>query len=421
MALTPQMRQSINLLGMSSKDLSEYIDSILTKNPFLQKLIDEKKSEKYRKSSGLRADGDAYDHVAGTAQPENPRFTLISQMKITGLDKETLKIAEYLIFEMDENGYITVDPEAAAADLSVEMEEVERCISLIQHMEPAGIGARDVRECLLLQLERSGKKDSLEHNIVSGFLADLARNDIEKIAASLSAEKDKVKDAISHIKRLNPRPASTILSTKTTAVTPELVAKVGAKVLLELNRACTPRLKIYNPYENEMNIVKDDETRKFLKENIDLAKGLLDNLKRREDTICKVAKYILDFQKEAISKDKPLKTLTLKDVATALSFHPSTVSRAMSNKYIQVNNKVLAINSLLSHGIKKENGELTSKALIKNRIAELVKSENRSSPLNDSDIETALKQEGIIIKRRTVAKYRQALKILPTSLRKKLS
>jgi len=421
MVLTPQMRQSINLLGMSSKDLSEYIESILTKNPFLQKLIDEKKSEKYRKSAGIKVDSDMESSIGGTAQPENPRFNLISQLKIYGLEKDTLKIAEYLIFEMDENGYISVESETVAADLSVDPEDVEECVSIIQKMEPAGIGARDIRECLMLQLERMGKENSLEHAIAAGFLTDVARNDVDKIANSLGASTDKVREAISYIRKLNPRPASTILSKTSQAITPELVAKVGrSSVLLELNRDCTPRLKIYNPYENEMNIVKDDETRKFLKENIDLAKGLLDNLRRREDTICKVAKYILDFQKDALCKKEPPKTLTLNDVAKALNFHPSTVSRAISNKYIQLNDKVVSINSLLSHGIKNETGEFTSKASVKNRIAEFVKHEDLSNPLKDCEIETALNKEGIIIKRRTVAKYRQALKILPASLRKKV-
>ncbi len=289
-------------------------------------------------------------------------------------------------------------------------------------MEPAGLGARDIRECLLIQLERSGKKDSPEYKIARDFLPEVARMDIDRISSEMDISAKEVRDAIAQIKKLNPRPASTILSKDAQAVIPELLADIkDSKVRLELNRDSLPRLKIYNPYENQMDIVKDEETRKFLKENIDLAKGLLDNLKRREDTICKVTQYILDFQKEALSKEKPPRTLTLNDVAKALNFHPSTVSRAISNKYIQLNSKVVSIGSLLSHGIKNENGELTSKASVKNRIIELVKSEDSSNPLNDSEIEARLKAEGIDIKRRTVAKYRNALKVLPATLRKRLN
>ena len=194
-----------------------------------------------------------------------------------------------------------------------------------------------------------------------------------------------------------------------------------AAVRLELNRGAVPRLKIYNPYTNDLDMIKDPETRKFLKENIGLAEGLIGNLKRREDTICKVAKHILDFQKDSLAGDTAPKTLTLNDVAGALGFHPSTVSRAVSNKYIQLNDKVVPMKSLLSHGVKKENGELASKTSIKHRIAEMVKDEDGSSPLKDCEIEARLKEEGIAIKRRTVAKYRKTLRILPAYLRKKIT
>lgn len=415
------MRQSIQLLGMSVKDLSEYVDSLLAKNPFLQKLIDEKGYNKHNRSSGLRTAGDDHDRIDSAKQDENPRFKLLSQLKMAGLDSKALEIAEYLIFEMDDNGYITIDPEVAAKDLSVEPEEVDVCLEVIQNMEPAGIGAKDVRECLQLQLKRRGKEDSLEYRVVSDFLSEVARNDVEKIAGATRSDEEKVKDAINYIRKLNPRPASTILSVRSETVIPELVAKVDAdSVRLELNKDSVPRLKIYNPYENDLDIVKDPETRKFLKENIDIAKGLIDGLKRREDTICKIAKYILEFQKDAVNKEEAPKTLTLNDVAKALNFHPSTVSRAISNKHIQLNDAVVPIKSLLSHGLRKDNGDITSKTAIKRRIAEMVKGEASASPLKDGEIETRLKKEGVGINRRTVAKYRKALRILPAYLRRRV-
>ncbi len=150
------------------------------------------------------------------------------------------------------------------------------------------------------------------------------------------------------------------------------------------------------------------------------AKNLMDNLKRREETVCKVAEYVLNFQKDLLVKDKPgIKSLTIKEVAKALNFHPSTISRAISNKYIQIGDKVVPLGTLLSHGIKRENGEVTSKTDVKHRIAAIIKKENNLSPLNDDEISEILKSEGIIVKRRTVAKYRQSLRILPVYLRKK--
>ena len=159
-----------------------------------------------------------------------------------------------------------------------------------------------------------------------------------------------------------------------------------------------------------------------MKENMDSARHLIDGLKRREETMCKVADYILNFHgDETIKENAEIKSLTVKDISSALDLHSSTITRTVTNKYIQIEDKVVPLKSLLSHGIKKENGELTSKIVIKRKIGELIKNENKSRPLSDQAMQKLLAQEGILIKRRTVAKYRTALRILPTHLRKKLT
>ena len=153
---------------------------------------------------------------------------------------------------------------------------------------------------------------------------------------------------------------------------------------------------------------------------MEAAGNLMDNIKRREETMCKVAEFILRVQKEHLSEDiTHIKSLTIKDVAEALNFHPSTVSRTVSNKYIQINDKVVPLRNLLSHGIKKENGELTSKSFIKSRIKKLVEGEDLTRPLRDNELQKSLEAEGISIKRRTVAKYRESIRILPAHLRKR--
>lgn len=422
MALTPQMRQSINMLGMSVTDLAEYIELAATQNPFLKKILENKVNDKYKNKTGLPADKSPYDHENKLKDAENPRFALLSQIKMTGISDELLEIAEYLIFEMDDNGYISVEPEEAAHDLLVDLEDVQECLEAIQDMGPAGIGAADITECLQLQLKRKGMEASLEYKIVSSYLGEVAREDIERIAKSLKTDVKAVKIAVANIKKLNPRPASTILSKSSERVIPELMARFEKnKVRLELNRGAIPGLKLYNPYENDFNIIKDPEARQFMKENINAAKTLIDNLKRREDTVCKVANYVLSFQRDCLTKDRhDMKTLTIKDIAKAVKFHPTTISRAVSHKYIKVNDKVIPLNSLLSHGMKKENGEIQSKTAVKMRIEALIKSEDSSSPLTDDVIVDKLKAEGIVLSRRTVAKYRLALHILPAYLRKKI-
>ncbi len=422
MSLTPQMRQSIQLLGMSVKDLSEYIDAAITQNPFLQKLMDKKRADSYSKSHAYPIDDGISDKYSSRSQQKvDPRMTLVSQLRMLGLKDKSLEIAEYLIYEMDDNGYITIDPEEAASDLSASQEEVRECLEVIQSMEPPGIGAHDMRECLQLQLERAHKKDSLEYEIVSSFLNELAKDDIEKISKGLKVDKDKIRVAINNIKKLNPRPASSLLKKEADYVMPELVAHVENKgVRLEINRGALPQLKLYNPYEKDLDIIKDPEARTFLKENMDAAKGLIDNLKRREETVCKVASFILSFQLGALSKGgQDLKSLTIGEVAKALDFHPSTISRAVSHKYVEIDGKVACLKDFLSHSIEKANGETTSKDAVKKKIATLVKEEDTRRPLSDKEIFENLEREGITIKRRTVAKYRDSLRILPTYLRKR--
>jgi len=411
------------MLGMSVSDLAEYIEFAATQNPFLKKVLDDKDAYKHNSKSSLPANESIYDNKDTLKDEANPRFALLSQIKMTDISDELLEIAEYLIFEMDDNGYITIEAEDAARDLSVDVEKAQECLEAIQALEPAGIGAADITECLQLQLKRKGMEKSLEYKIVSSYLAEMAREDIDRLVGVLKADKEAVKHAIAAIKKLNPRPASTILSKQSEKVIPELMAKFEKnKVRLELNRGTIPGLKLYNPYENDFNIVKDPEARQFMRENINAAKHLIDNLKRREDTICKVASYILSFQRDCLTKDKhDMKTLTISDVAKAVKFHPSTISRAISHKYIKVNDRVIALNSLMSHGMKKENGEIQSKTAVKARIEALVKAEDASHPLTDDVICEKLKNEGILLQRRTIAKYRNALRILPAYLRKKVT
>ncbi len=410
------MRQSLNLLGMSVHDLSEYIDFAVTQNPFLKKIAEKKLSDKYR--------GESLQYPENPVkQDEDPRGALLSQVKMSGIEDDALEIAEYLIYEMDDNGYITIDPEDAAADLGVDAEEVSECLTIIRSMEPAGIGARDIKECLHLQLERKDKRHSLEWRIVTSFLSEVAQENIEKIAKELKVDKAKARDAVAAIKKLNPRPASNMLSKDSKKVIPELIAHVdNKKVRLELNRGTVPDLKLYNPYENDFNIVKDPEARKFMRENINAAKTLIDNLKRREDTVCKVANYIINYQRNALTeKSHHIKSLTINEVAKATNFHPSTISRAVSHKYIQINDKVVPLKSLLSHGMRHKDGGLHSKTSIKKSIEALVNAEDSSRPASDDEICNILKDVvGISISRRTVAKYRTAMRILPTHLRKRV-
>lgn len=419
MSLTPQMRQSLKLLGMSTKDLNELINSAVEANPFLQKILDDKKSKSRQPAVARTSISEEYGEDI-IKERRDPRSSLLFQLRLLDLTDKELEIAEYLIYEMDDNGYIATDPEEVAGDLSAAMEEVENCITAIQSLDPPGIGAKDIRECLQLQLKRMNKEDSLEYRIISEFIDEVAKSDKEKIAKILKIDKESVGAAINSIKKLNPRPAGNLLSEQAQWIAPDLTVRFkNKKVRLELNREWLPRLRLYNPYENKLGTIKDSNTREFIKENMGSARDLIDGIKRREETMCKVAEYILSFHKDSLKNSgHDVKSLMINDISKALGLHPSTVNRAISNKYVQIDDKVIILKSLLSDKIKKTNGESVSKISVKKRIETLVKNEGKSRPLSDKAIQEILAKEGIIIQRRTVTKYRNALNILPTYLRR---
>lgn len=421
MALTPQMRQSIQLLGMSSQDLADYIEVILEKNPFLTKYRENARFEKL-KQYGLNTRTSRtleYDDNR-RSQRVNPREALVSQIRMLGLDSLSQEIAEYLIYELDDNGYLTSDLDRIADNFTVTRERVEEILDVVQDLDPPGIAARSITECLQIQLRRMKRASSLEYAIVTDHVRELARNDYEAIAKALGEDAGAVKKALAAIKALNPRPASSLLSEGAPRVNPDLIARIkGRKITIAINRQSVPQLKLYNPYEQDMPSVKDDETREFFKENMSTAKQLMDGLKRREETLCKVATYILEFQRKHIERKGPMNCLRVSDVADALGLHASTISRSVSNKFVEINDEVIPLKSLLSQGMPNGNGDHISKASVKNRILSIVNKEDKTKPFSDEAIKTMLQREGIAIERRTVAKYRESLRLLPTHLRKK--
>lgn len=421
-SLTPQMRQAIKLLTMSTTELNEFVDAAIAENPFLKREAGKKEAGIYKSTSSSRSNANLTEYESTIAQEENPRVKLLSQAKMLGLEGKMLEIAEYLIYEMDDNGYITTDHEEVADALLVKVDEIEQTLKVIQCMEPAGIGARNVCECLQLQLKRMAKADSLEYTLVTRFLNEIARNDLEKIAKALHVDKKRVKNAADAIRKLNPRPASNMLDKEAVTIIPDLIAQTrNKKLTLRLNKDWLPQLRLYNPYESAPDITKEQEAKKFIKKNEERAKALIDNLKRREETLYKVAEYILTFQRDNLfQKERFIKSLTINEVAKALNLHPSTISRTVCNKFVQISNDALPLKAFLSKGVQKKDGQIISKSAIKKKIEILIKNEDKTHPLSDEAIKERLAAEDIKVERRTIAKYRNAMRILPAHLRKKI-
>ena len=412
MALTPSMRQSLQFLAMSTQDLNTYIEEALEKNPFLKK--------EYLPQARVPKEADIPDYTSLIQVKTNPREELIGLIRMRGVSEQLAALADYLIYEMDENGYITTDLVDVAEDSGADLDVVEEALAVIQELEPAGIGARDTKECLQLQLRRKGLGDALEYRIVTDFLGEVARDDVEAIAHAMGEDKAAVMAAIRNIKKLNPKPCSNILSTEAKKVIPDIIVDIRDRdLVLILNKAWLPQLEFHNPYEGEPTISNEPEAQKFIKDNKQAAKYIIDGLKRRETTLLKVAHYVLEFQKETVLEHSAdIHPLTAKDVAHALSMNNSTITRCVSSKYVLLHNKVYPLKDFLSKGVPMTNGASTSKTCIKNTIGEFIKAEDPKKPLTDQKIKDMLQAQGVTLTRRTVTKYREAMKILPTHLRR---
>jgi RNA polymerase sigma-54 factor len=417
LALTPQMKQAIRILNLSTQDLHKFVDEIIQENPFVEKNKIKAKKSDYK--AGVAPDDISFDRKA----EENIRDRILSAVRSGDLNQEQIKIAEYMIYEIDDNGYISYDENEICEKFDCEKETIEKVIEAIQAQDPPGIGARDIRECLLIQLRRKSMEQSTEYSIVDGYLDLVAKNDVTTLAKQIDKDEDAITKALKTIKKLNPRPCADIFAKQTEYVVPDLISTVNqSKISLKLNRDWLPHLSLYNPYENNNEISDDPESQKFIKESFNDAKTLLYDLERRENTIYSIGKYIVGRQKKYLcGKIKDIEILTIKEISEKLKLHPSTVSRALNNKYIEINGKTISLSSLLSQPITKTNGETTSKLSVKRKISEIIKSEKPESPYTDEKIKDMLLKEGLSINRRTVAKYRTAMRILPTHLRRKKS
>lgn len=421
--LTPQMKLSLNLLELPLLQLKEYLNEQIEKNPLLEYLeyepaiptVDEEDEKKLQ-----------YQKELITQAPTLQEYLLEQLHQNVKLKKE-IEIGEFVIGNIDENGYFTGSVKEGALKFKVNPAEIERILSLIQTFDPAGIGARNLRECLLLQLKRTPKKASLEHKIINKHLLLLEKRKYEDIAKALSVKKvkisiEEIKEAIKEIAKLNPKPGLTFSNEKTKYIIPDAVIRKkenGYEVLL--NEGEFPRITINKKYQmmlKEKNTA--EETRNYLKERLSAAQTLLSALLKRKETIQKITEIIIHIQKDFLNKKEAgLLPLTLEQIARQAGRHKSTICRAISNKYIQTPHGIFQLRYFINPGVKQKDGEPLSSTAIKSKIAKLIKNENKRKPLTDRKINAILKQERITISRRVIAKYRKQLKIPSSKLRQK--
>ncbi|MFH1094580.1 MAG: RNA polymerase factor sigma-54 [Candidatus Omnitrophota bacterium] len=345
---------------------------------------------------------------------------LLQQYRLAYINSEDLEIAEQIIGNIAENGYLRASIEEIAQSTGFSLELVQSVLEKVQSLDPAGIAARDLKECLILQLKRLGKENSTETAIVKNFLNELAAKKYNLISKGLKISLAQVKKYALNISKLDPKPCRNYAVGALRIVPDVILEKTPSGYEVIINAKSLPQLSISQMYKK---ILKDkncpEEAMRFIKDKLKNAQNLISGLSQRNQTLERVTKCIVAYQGDFIEKGVfNLKPLTLKEVADKLEVHPSTISRTVANKYIQTPYGTYALKIFFSQAITSESGMLSNQN-IKAALEELIKTEPEDKPYSDQALEKTLKLKGMNISRRTVTKYRNSMKIPPAHLRRK--
>lgn len=355
--------------------------------------------------------------VSGVSLQEN----LLGQVRLSDMTPEQQKIAELIVGNIDDFGYLKSAVEELALNHGKPVEDVGEVLKAIQGFQPPGVGARDLRECLMLQLERSNQQDTLQYQIVDRFMDALGKRRLPEMARGLGKTVDEIQDAVQCIAKLDPRPGRAFLPDNDQYVVPEVfVTKVGDEFVVNTNNEQVPQLRISNYYKDLMAKAESSpEVREYIREKIRAGKFLIKSIHQRQQTISNIAKEIVarqrDFMEQGVSALRPM---TMVQVAEVVGVHETTVSRAVSGKYMHTPQGIFEMKYFFTSGIATSGGGTMSNTSVKDIIAEIFSNEDRAKPLSDQEVVKMLAAREIVIARRTVAKYRDELNILPSNLRK---
>jgi RNA polymerase sigma-54 factor len=328
--------------------------------------------------------------------------------------------AEEIIGNLDEDGYLRATLEEMAEKTRLSAAVFEKALALVQTFDPPGVGARDLRECLLIQLREQAEPDPLAIEILESHFEAFQRCKYAEIARALKRDPDRVQEAVEEIANLEPKPGRRFAPSDTRYVVPDVyVHKTDDGYAIVLNDDGIPRLRINPYYRSMLGRDKEDGARRYVEDRLRSAIWLIKSVHQRQRTLYRVTDSIVKFQKDFLAGGLPhLRPLSLRDVAEDIGMHESTVSRVTTNKYVQTPQGLFELKFFFHSGIATGRGEMVSSISVKKMIQDLVAQENLQKPLSDQEITRALKQSGLSIARRTVAKYREELGILPSHQRK---
>lgn len=454
--MTPELRQAITILQLSSLELENYIERQLQENPLLELRDDlpEAPAEQLERDyTGEREQDERYDidwreyfHDSSdlgisrqekyieekeeysfesfVSQPPTLGEHLTFQLHLADVDEKGLDIGEYIIGNIDHNGYLQISPEDVAEHLQVSLSEVMDVLKLIQTFDPPGVGARTLQECLLLQVRHMELKDELVEQVISRHLTDVAKGKYAQLAQLLGVSVKEIQRVADFLKTLDPKPGRNFFSPGDNRyIVPDVILeKVDGEYVILINDTSMPRLTINSTYRAVLGDGNshDAKTRRYVESKLNAAAWLIRSIEQRRLTLYKVANCLVELQRDFLDYGiKYLKPLNLRKVAELVGLHESTVSRATSNKYIQTPQGVFEMKFFFSSGLSGARGNAVSAQSTKKMLQELIESEDPANPLNDQRISEIFAEKGIKISRRTVAKYRDELGIPPVRKRKR--
>ncbi|MBP1607210.1 MAG: rpoN1 [Acidobacteria bacterium] len=459
--LTPSLQQAIKLLPMATVELADLLTQEIVENPLLEEVPLEEAQTPEASAQTDRADeepkptadkpdtwddsdyeyffGDYLDDGYKPRAPqelkelppiENTLSTSSSlsdhlawQLTLQTDDPMVRDVGQAIIGNLDDDGYLVASVDEIAAMGGWPLAEVERVLSMVQQFDPVGVAARDLQECLTVQLRHLGLGDTPTERIVTEHLRLLQNHQVPEIAKRLGLSIDEIKQHIDVIRGLDPKPGSRYNPSQSQYVIPDVyVIKVEDQYVAVLNEEGLPQLRISPVYRRLLDKSGDasEETRAYVKEKFRSALWLIKSVDQRQKTIHKVATSIINFQKDFLDHGiEYLRPLVLRDVANDIGMHESTVSRVVNNKYMHTPQGVFEMKYFFHSGISSSYGESVSSVTIKQRIRKIIEGEDSRRPLSDAKIVSILQNEGLILARRTIAKYREELRI-PTSNQRKV-
>ncbi|EPO1062428.1 TPA: RNA polymerase factor sigma-54 [Escherichia coli] len=464
LAMTPQLQQAIRLLQLSTLELQQELQQALESNPLLEQIdtheeIDTRETQDsetldtadaleqkempeelpldaswdtiYTAGTPSGTSGDYIDDELPVYQGETTQTLqdyLMWQVELTPFSDTDRAIATSIVDAVDDTGYLTVPLEdilESMGDEEIDIDEVEAVLKRIQRFDPVGVAAKDLRDCLLIQLSQFDKTTPwLEEArlIISDHLDLLANHDFRTLMRVTRLKEDVLKEAVNLIQSLDPRPGQSIQTGEPEYVIPDvLVRKHNGHWTVELNSDSIPRLQINQHYASMCNNALNDGDSQFIRSNLQDAKWLIKSLESRNDTLLRVSRCIVEQQQAFFEQgEEYMKPMVLADIAQAVEMHESTISRVTTQKYLHSPRGIFELKYFFSSHVNTEGGGEASSTAIRALVKKLIAAENPAKPLSDSKLTSLLSEQGIMVARRTVAKYRESLSIPPSNQRKQL-